>query len=259
MMKTLQQIEPRTPISSLPFTISSPGSYYVTGPLNSTNFGITVTSSDVTIDLMGFTIGGAQNTNHPGIHIAGANDVMVRNVVIRNGGITRFGKGILVENTQGGSLRGLIVHQNTASGIVISRNAPGICSDIRVEDCTITDNAGHGVVVEGNGDPGPNRSHTIRNNTISGNSKYGLFCVYAYGCLIDGNVFGPQVPIDGDAYAIYSGVGRNLIVRNFSLGNTNQIGTSFLYISGSDTYGPTLISGGQLSLTNGHPWWNFSR
>src|SRR5262245_16351569 len=104
-MKSLQQIEPRTPISSLPYTISSPGSDYVTGPLNSTNFGITVSSSDVTIDLMGFTIGGAQNTNHPGIHIAGGNDVMLRNVVIRNGGITRFGTGVLVENTQGGSLR----------------------------------------------------------------------------------------------------------------------------------------------------------
>ncbi len=28
--KTLQQVEPRTPISALPFTISQPGSYYLT-------------------------------------------------------------------------------------------------------------------------------------------------------------------------------------------------------------------------------------
>ena len=61
MMKTLQQIEPRTPISSLPYTISAPGSYYLTGPLNSTNTGITVAANDVTIDLMGFTISGARH------------------------------------------------------------------------------------------------------------------------------------------------------------------------------------------------------
>jgi hypothetical protein len=29
-MKTLAQIEPRTPIASAPFTISAPGSYYLT-------------------------------------------------------------------------------------------------------------------------------------------------------------------------------------------------------------------------------------
>src|SRR5215207_11600534 len=32
-MKTLDQVEPRKPISSLPFTITQPGSYYVTSNL----------------------------------------------------------------------------------------------------------------------------------------------------------------------------------------------------------------------------------
>src|SRR5262245_13341253 len=111
-MKTLQQIEPRTPISSLPFTISTPGSYYLTSSLESINSGITVSANDVTIDLMGFTIGGAQNTNHPGIHVAGATNVMRRNIVVRNGSITRFGIGIRIENTQGGRVHDVVVHQN---------------------------------------------------------------------------------------------------------------------------------------------------
>lgn len=34
-MITLQQIEPRTPISSVPFTITTPGSYYLTTNLYS--------------------------------------------------------------------------------------------------------------------------------------------------------------------------------------------------------------------------------
>src|SRR5712692_225180 len=58
--KTLQQIEPRTPISALPFPIVSPGSYYLTTNLTGiagTN-GITIAASDVTLDLSGFALGG---------------------------------------------------------------------------------------------------------------------------------------------------------------------------------------------------------
>src|SRR5262249_8399348 len=59
-MKALDIVEPRTPISSLPFTISSPGSYYVTKDLTGTagNNGITIGASDVHLDLMGFTLRG---------------------------------------------------------------------------------------------------------------------------------------------------------------------------------------------------------
>jgi hypothetical protein len=57
-MKTLTQVEPRTPIISLPFTASQPGSYYLTANLSSTAGGIRITAADVTIDLNGFTITG---------------------------------------------------------------------------------------------------------------------------------------------------------------------------------------------------------
>src|SRR5689334_14686480 len=59
-MKTLSQVEPRTPISSLPYTITNPGSFYVTTNLNYSGAGngITVSSGNVTIDLNGFTLQG---------------------------------------------------------------------------------------------------------------------------------------------------------------------------------------------------------
>src|SRR4030095_6606576 len=55
-MKTLDQLEPRTPISTLPFTISSPGSYYVTSNLTGVagQHGITINADNVTLDLGGF-------------------------------------------------------------------------------------------------------------------------------------------------------------------------------------------------------------
>ena len=59
-MKTLTEVEPRMAISSLPFTISAPGSYYIVQSLvgiSGAN-GISITSSRVTLDLMGFTLTG---------------------------------------------------------------------------------------------------------------------------------------------------------------------------------------------------------
>ncbi len=59
LMKSLDQIEPRTPISSLPFTINAPGSYYLTKNLqfsDASGNAITIASSDVTLDLGGFTL-----------------------------------------------------------------------------------------------------------------------------------------------------------------------------------------------------------
>src|SRR4051812_12547895 len=57
-MKSLDQLdaklEKRTPISSLPFTISTSGSYYFTGNLKfsaTTGHAISISASDVTLDM----------------------------------------------------------------------------------------------------------------------------------------------------------------------------------------------------------------
>ena len=57
-MKTLNQVEPRIPISSLPYTITESGSYYVTSNLTSSIHGIVIDASGVTVDLMGFSLTG---------------------------------------------------------------------------------------------------------------------------------------------------------------------------------------------------------
>lgn len=68
-MKTLEQTEPRIPISSVPVTITQSGSYYLTGNLTagSGHDGITVDADDVAIDLNGFTLTGAGVTSGYGI------------------------------------------------------------------------------------------------------------------------------------------------------------------------------------------------
>src|SRR4051812_5706851 len=69
-MKSLDQIEPRTAISSLPYAITASGSYYFTTNLSG-NTGVTITTGNVTLDLNGFTlqaVGGSGN----GITISGS-------------------------------------------------------------------------------------------------------------------------------------------------------------------------------------------
>jgi len=84
-MKTLAQVEPRIPISSLPFTIDTSGSYYVTSNLVGTanSDGIYIWANDVTIDLNGFALIGPTN----GVFEYGINGASSSNVVITHGSI----------------------------------------------------------------------------------------------------------------------------------------------------------------------------
>jgi hypothetical protein len=91
--KTLQEIEPRTPITSAPFIITNSGSYYLTANLTVTNGNaITIGTNDVTLDLKGFTIRStAVSAAGRGVFLGSG----VRNVTIQNGvivgGVTNSG------------------------------------------------------------------------------------------------------------------------------------------------------------------------
>ncbi len=254
-MKTLQQVEPRTPIDALPYDIVQPGSYYVTGPLFSTNHGIRIFSSDVTVDFMGHTITGVNNTNFHGIHVV-ANDVVAfRNIVVRNGGVSEFGTGVYVQNVIGGAVRDMTVSQNAGRGIWIQQQN-FVCRSIIVENNTVTDNNGTGIAVSSVGGSSLNTGHVIRNNTVSGNRDTGIQVAICLGVLVENNVVGAQVGT-GDTYGIRGVSSQAWVVRNFASGNSND----FFYSASADTRGPTVTTGGQLS-TNGvdvHPWANFSR
>jgi hypothetical protein len=91
-MKSLDQIdaklEKRIPISSLPFTISASGSYYLTGSLEfsaTSGDAITITASDVTLDLNGFTLSSKDAVTGYAIS---ATSFGLRNIAVKNGVIT---------------------------------------------------------------------------------------------------------------------------------------------------------------------------
>jgi hypothetical protein len=84
VMKSLDQIEPRTPVSTLPFTISQSGSYYFTRNLQfkaASGDAITISAACVTLDLIGFKLGSDANVTGSAIRI----DPDVHNVSVKNG------------------------------------------------------------------------------------------------------------------------------------------------------------------------------
>jgi hypothetical protein len=100
-MKSLDQIEPRTPVDAThtpgtpdqQFTISQPGSYYLTGNITAVSgvvFGILIQANDVTLDLNGFAMTGLGNDDGIVVNVTG----VARNIVIRNGTLRNWAIGV---------------------------------------------------------------------------------------------------------------------------------------------------------------------
>lgn len=145
-MKTLSQIEPRTPISSIPYTVSTPGSYYVISNLTATTsgvYGIIISCGDVTIDLNGFTIQPAAPGNDgAGILVTGT----FTNIVVRNGTVTGWGlSGI--DAWSYGYPRNMLFEKITVSG----NTDNGIYSEAGsiIRDCLAIGNGGSGFYSQG--------------------------------------------------------------------------------------------------------------
>lgn len=129
-MKTLDQMEPRSPISALPFTISAPGSYYITGNLTGgLGSGIIVEANNVTIDLMGFALNGGGGS---GIFASAS----IQNVTVRNGFVAGWFVGV-----------DLAAQNVRVEGVTIRNNSEGMkCgSSCIVVNCIAAGNGGVGI------------------------------------------------------------------------------------------------------------------
>ncbi len=158
-MKSLDQLEPRTPISSLPITITQPGSYYLTGSFDlGSGDGIFVSAKNVTIDLNGFTIRSFDPSNTgAGIridvpifgsfdNIAILNGHIVGNVVNSGGSYNGSGFGYGIYSS--GSPRNVRVIGVTVSGCLYDGIKVSSFSDLTsiVESCAVRTVGGAGVV-----------------------------------------------------------------------------------------------------------------
>ncbi len=135
-MKTLAQVEPRLPISSLPFFINQFGSYYLTTNLVGVteSDGITISVSGVTIDLMGFELVGAPGS-HSGIYVSGSR----RNIAIRNGTIRGWGwRGVEAFTSINSQFERLRVSDNQLAGLLAGEGST-------IVHCTVLTNGLYGI------------------------------------------------------------------------------------------------------------------
>jgi parallel beta-helix repeat protein len=215
--KTLQQIEPRTPISSLPITINTSGSYYITSNLTGTagTIGISLAADNITLDLGGFTLfGGGGNI---AVSQSGGSRT---NLVIRNGVIRGWTNGAvhvgsfhvqcedlnLVDNGGAGILTSgyATVRRCLVSGALSSSLAGIYCgSGSLVQDCITRSNAGVGIytgprtrvmdcVAEGNAKTGiyANEGSTVSHCNSANNGAHGIqgtTGVTVIGCSVQTN------------------------------------------------------------------------
>ena len=120
-MKTIDQVEPRTYISQLPYEITNSGSYYIGCPLYGApgSNGITIKASHVQLDLGGFAlIGGAGTLS--GIIVPNTCD----NIGIRNGVVANWGNyGMDMTNARDVAFYELKAFNNAYGGIYAGDNA----------------------------------------------------------------------------------------------------------------------------------------
>lgn len=151
-MKSLDQIQPRTPISSVPFVITQSGSYYLTTNLFVSTDAITINTNQVTLDLNGFTISSGSSVFSDAIALAapgGNSDATIFNGHIK-GGTTIFNgtnflligflEGIRSTNT----LQNVRVSGVTVSGCVNGINL-GTSGSTIVESCAASICANTGI------------------------------------------------------------------------------------------------------------------
>ncbi|HTR40938.1 MAG TPA: hypothetical protein VMH87_04930 [Pseudomonadales bacterium] len=154
-MKTLSQIEPRIPISSAPFTIAQPGSYYLTTNITvSTATAIIIATNGVTLDLSGFTISStAVSANGTGISInSGLRNITIANGFIQ-GSVTNNGSGVY---SGGGFSYGIYYTLNQPVNVLVSRVSISGCQNYGiflnnaestvVESCTVQTVGSYGIV-----------------------------------------------------------------------------------------------------------------
>lgn len=182
-MKPLDEVEPRIPISSVPFIIADKGSYYLTRNLSSEGTAITVSADDVTIDLCGFTLTGPGSGENYGISMS-----LRKNIEIRNGTIRDFGlDGIRERFVESYNHRiiGIRSVNNGRHGIYLPGN-----SDV-VKDCAVIGNGAsyagtvYGIYV--------NMTSKVVDNTVSSNGAavtVGFICGIrtSTGCTVSGNI-----------------------------------------------------------------------
>lgn len=207
-MKTLQQVEPRTPITNLPCVITASGSYYLVTNLIGAPAadGIVVQADHVTIDLRGFALlggGGGRgivvSNSHINLRVHGGTIAIwpAQGLLAENASNSQFEQLRISQNGSGGlqaglgsTIAGCVAERNSGLGFsalerCLIQNCDSSSNSIgfklqgyggRISDCVAANNATHGILIQG-------VICSVNNCTATQNTLDGINV--ASGCRVD--------------------------------------------------------------------------
>ncbi|HYD01182.1 MAG TPA: right-handed parallel beta-helix repeat-containing protein [Phycisphaerales bacterium] len=239
-MKTLQDAEPRTPLSATNtpgdvasvFVITQPGSYYLTGDVRPTGGrnAIMVNADNVTIDLRGYALDGSADTT--GFRAGITNSGNRRNLRVFNGTIKSFrGYGMIgrfdtssfedmcLLDSQGGQLEILqssgCTVRNVRTRAVSGETGIQLGGNSTVEFCTV-EGGGIGITIQ---------SGVVRGCTVMNPGSVGIYS--ANGLVVDCAVEGANSTSSVTNGGITLGTGakaERCVLRNCQSAGVNLAG-----------------------------------
>ena len=267
--------DPRTPISSLPYKIISPGSYYLTANLTATGSGagITIAASNVTLDLYGFTLTGGGSGSVAGINVPAAQkNILIQNGIVRgwtNGGINAW-------NATNSVIQGIRLSNNSAPSTFFNIAGLSVGNGSTVKDCFVAYNSNSSGISVGS-------ACTVSNCVARANSDGAGIRVmdscYVVSNISDSNLTGITMGsgnrIDSNSCTfnlsagvlIPSGATNNLVIRNSARGNNpnyniaagNRYGTIFnLTPAGTPAANGDSATSTISTIVGFDPWANFA-
>jgi parallel beta-helix repeat protein len=236
-----------TAITSVPYTISVPGIYCLTGNLETdmtSGNAITINVNNVVIDLNGRKLGGG--AAGAGTEANGIYAYLRKNITVKNGTIRGFYYGVLLDDTspyttsQGHIIEDIRADMNTAYGIYVSGRGNIIRNNQVVDTGGSTNsNWAYGISVTGPG------SRVLNNDVYetkeqSTGDAYGIY-MYGDGGVVLNNRIGNQAFGTETSYGIYIEYSYNVIVKSNTISRM-EWGIAFFSPS-TGLYGDNLASG----------------
>jgi hypothetical protein len=166
---------------------------------------IRIAAPGVTLDLGGFTVTGP----HAGMGVGIAIDPGVYNVTIRNGTVTGFETGVLIEGESAGhALRNVTARRNSVAGIHCDGAAK-----VEIDHSSGSENGEVGILIENS------TSSYIHHSVAQRNGQAGLVIGSGTkGARVERNVSRFN---DGDGIVVEGGAASNAVSRNTAAGNAD--------------------------------------
>lgn len=233
-MKSLEQIEPRTPISSVGFSITNSGSYYLTTNIlgGDSQTGVKIATNNVTLDLNGFALVGLSNSAD-GVLVVGNQT----NITVRNGSVTGWALG--APGLAGVNANG--AYSLLCERLVVSDCYYGIYTGIGMVSHCVVQSSSSGIAVGGSG------CDIVANDCVG--NTYGIVVSGSNNRIEDNHI---AAGFNAGFYLNNSTYSNNLIIRNSVSGD----GANNYFIVGNQVVGPLITTPG--TITNSNPWANFS-